>query len=96
MTWTRPLLLIASYWKMDVTKYYIYHHVLYMAVSFSMPLDYGKFQVRFLVWQAYAVFILLSFKFWKTISSIIALQLYVGIVVRHYVFGDDIESKLLI
>ena len=27
---------------------------------------------------------------------IIALQLYVGIVVRHYVFGDEIESELII
>ena len=27
---------------------------------------------------------------------IIALQLYVGIVVRHYVFGDEIESKIII
>ena len=79
---SRILMMVVSHWHFGITKYYLYHQMLFIAIVHTLPKDYGDHHILYLVQLNYAFFLLFSFSFWPSIAAISAVTMYIGIFSR--------------
>ena len=79
-------LMIVSYYRPGLCKYHLYILVLHRIVKETLPIDYGDVQLRYLVLTNSMLFVLHSFDYYKTMISIIVLNVYSMVFVRSVIY----------
>ena len=82
----RVVLMIASYWKPGICRYYLYYQLLFFAVRSSIPGDNNTNYMRIMIFQLY---IFMSTNRWGDMIASVLCFGHIELVVRHYIYLDE-------
>lgn len=82
-------LVVASYWKPGLCRYYLYMMLLHNMVKETLPIDYGQMHIRHLMLVNVIIFILYGYDWTKSIVSLILYNFYTMVVVRSLIYQED-------
>ena len=96
MNLLRLPLIVASYWKPQICRYYHIYQVIFMAVRQSAPIDYGDVVYLIVIEFAFQ-YALLSYTAWRQILCQVICLAYAEIAVRLYLYVDvrGLETLLI-
>ena len=90
LTYGRLFLVAFSYKYMWLTKTYLLYTVIYYVTWNTLPNDFGVVQERLLnAWTA-TYFLAFSFKFWPSALLLMGTSLYIMLIVRPYMYGEEV------
>ena len=82
-------LVVVSYWRPGLCRYYLYIMLLHNMVKETLPIDYGQVHMRYLMLVNVVIFILYSYDWTKSIVSLILYNFYTMVVVRILIYQED-------
>ena len=68
----RVILLLISFKKLSICKFYIYYQVVYILLELCLPRDYGDMQLKLLMDNNVMSFCLLYMDFWPSSIAILS------------------------
>lgn len=92
----RVPLMITSYWKPNICKYYLYYSLLAAAVRESLPIDYGNVHMNFVLTLNLAWACMYAFNFWRSTIAFLLFTGYVMVFCRFYLYQDDVPLMVLV
>ena len=96
LTLGRLVIVILAYKWHSLSRYFLYYDVVFFMVFQCLPLDYGEIHLNYVFYKNFCISMMFQTDYKKNVAALVAGQLFVGIVVRKFIYLDEINEELLI
>ena len=87
-------MIIVSYWKPSICKYYFFYHMFFMTVKYTAPIEFGQAEIL-TIYDLYITYMAFAYTAWIPALCQIVFYAYV-IILRKFMYQDDMTGVQLI